>query len=233
MNLLKIKIQSQSDLITNSSSELFQLKTRDSVEQVNKILNQITEGFMYPVLFSYEEYEKTINEYSELQNAFTVDNYEEVNEKFDEFHKKYPNFNVYYVVKGWFFDENDPENVMEIYKYYLCNYNTFHRKQKLDKIQKEFREFVFKNKYILEEEKFYNNYTYPEVISNEGVIEFIKSHKLPPVTDLLKDYSFYYGNVKDLDGSILVLSKGENSIPYETWNEIREIFRGTVNYHLG
>ena len=45
-------------------------------------------------------------------------------------------------------------------------------------------------------------------------------------------YLYYYGSVEQLDGCILVLSEGDNSIPYDTWDAINDTFNGT-NYHLG
>lgn len=61
--------------------------------------------------------------------------------------------------------------------------------------------------------------------------KFIASHKMPDPRDCAK-YSYYYGSVEQLDGCILVLSEGDNSIPYDTWDTINDTFNGT-NYHLG
>lgn len=233
MNLLKIKIQSQSDLITNSSSELFQLRTNDTVEQVNEILTQITTGFNYPVLFSYKEYKKDKDKFDEFCNTLPDDDFDERWDKIDKFKEEHPVFAIYNTVKGWFFDEDDPEKVMSVYKHYLCfdyEYDPEHI-QKMDDLQKEFQIFVLQNDYIDDEYRRYPLYS--SRVYEEAFTEFMKNHKLPPAKDLIEDYGYYYGNVKDLDGSILVLSEDENSIPYKTWDAIRETFKGTQNYHLG
>lgn len=51
MNILVIPVQSVSDLITNSSSEVFILETGKTCEEVNTILNTFTSGFRYPEVF--------------------------------------------------------------------------------------------------------------------------------------------------------------------------------------
>lgn len=229
MNLLKIKIQSQSDLITNSSSELFQLRTDDTVEQVNEILTQITTGFEYPVLFSYEDYKKNKNKYKEFCKSIEDYDYEKDWGKIENFQKENLTSYIYNIIQGWFFDEDDPEKELYVYKEYLCA--DAYTDAKMDNLQKEFQIYVLQNNYIDDEYRRYPLNTYR--VHEEAFTNFIATHKLPPAKDLINDWTYYYGNIKDLDGSILVLSKDENSIPYETWNDIREIFKETENYHLG
>lgn len=38
--------------------------------------------------------------------------------------------------------------------------------------------------------------------------------------------------VRRLDGKVLVVSNDDNSIPYDTWDKIRDLFNGW-NIHLG
>lgn len=56
MNILVIPVQSVSDLITNSSSEVFILETGKTCEEVNTILNTFTSGFRYPEVFSLKDF---------------------------------------------------------------------------------------------------------------------------------------------------------------------------------
>ena len=56
MNILAIPVQSISDLITNSSSEVFILDTGKTCEEVNDTLKGFTSGFAYPEVFSLKDY---------------------------------------------------------------------------------------------------------------------------------------------------------------------------------
>lgn len=56
MNILVIPVQSVSDLITNSSSEVFILETGKTCEEVNTILNTFTSGFRHPEVFSLKDF---------------------------------------------------------------------------------------------------------------------------------------------------------------------------------
>lgn len=53
-----LNVQSMSDVITNSSSELFVLFTDKSVETVDEILQGITSGVCNSEVFSLEEFRK-------------------------------------------------------------------------------------------------------------------------------------------------------------------------------
>lgn len=56
MDILVIPVQTVSDLITNSSSEVFILETGKTCEEVNTILNTFTSGFSYPEVFSLKDF---------------------------------------------------------------------------------------------------------------------------------------------------------------------------------
>lgn len=124
MEILVIKIQSYSDIITNSSSELFQLRTDLPLEQVKETLSAITSGYLEPVIFD-------LKEYREFKN-----------------NRNHPKYNVYTSIYGWFYDPKDPEDIFIIYKYYLTNYYD----STMDFLQQEFIEFVNKNKYFINPE---------------------------------------------------------------------------------
>ena len=76
---------------------------------------------------------------------------------------------------------------------------------------------LLKNNYILKEplydiaKEFLENYNGPE----------------PTVWNIGKRY-----DVRGLDGKVLVVSYDDNSIPYDTWDKINNLFNGW-NVHLG
>lgn len=234
MNLIAIKIQSVSDLITNSSSELFQLRTDHTLEEVNEILDGITSGYLPPIVFKLDDYYKATELYREQEpklreKYLSGDNsdwyiYEE------EVSNIYPNIKIYNTISGWFFDEKDPKQIEQAYKHYVLGIDSlYNTKSILNSIQKEFREFVIKNNY---KDPDFPNWWNPYNIEDKAFEEFKKIHPIPPIEELEK-YAGYYGqNIKNLDGCILVLSESDNSIPYETWDLINTLLNG-INYHLG
>ena len=56
MRLLVLPVQTVSDIITNSSSEVFILNTNKSCNEINTILSTFTYGFRFPEIFSLKEY---------------------------------------------------------------------------------------------------------------------------------------------------------------------------------
>lgn len=56
MNILVIPVQTVSDIITNSSSEVFILDTGKTCEEVNTMLHTFTSGFDYPEVFSLKDF---------------------------------------------------------------------------------------------------------------------------------------------------------------------------------
>lgn len=238
--LLAIKIQSLSDLITNSSSELFQLRTDSTVGQVKETLREITTGYVDPVLFDLKEYRKLNGRFDEMINemfplpTYTEETKQEWNEVFIkqwEYREKlideHPEYYVYDVISDWFFDKNIPEHVDNAYKNYLCgdHPNMWRGDVQLNSTQIAFHKFVLGEEY--DEDDRLNTYR----VTNNLVAEFIESHEVPDIEDIW-EWGRYYGRVEDLEGCIIVLSKDDNSIPYETWDIINKIFNG-INYHLG
>lgn len=201
--LISIKLQSCTDLITNSSSELFQLRTDLPLEQVKETLSTITSGYLEPVLFDLKEY----REFKKNPDS------------------NHPKFDIYSSVDGWFYDPKDLDDIFTIYKYYLTNYSWYTK----DSLQQEFAEFVNKHKYFINPER---TYISPHNIKDEAFSEFIDSHIMPDVYTANKKANLYIASIEDLDGCILVLSENDNSIPYETWNDINTMFNGK-DYHLG
>lgn len=236
--ILAIKIQSFTDLITNSSSELFQLRTDKTVEDVAEKLAEITSGYSQPVYFDLADYRKNIKTYrtekEKLEQKMGNDNksWDQYWKELNLLEKQIPNCYIYNVINGWFFDKEDSEHIENAYRNYLCNYNWWKsRKNNLDDLQKRFREFVIENNYIKDpwgNATELNSY----YIEDEAFEKFRKTHDEVPLEILEEWTSMDYGNVEDLDGCILVLSENENSISYDDFDLINDIFCGT-NYHLG
>ncbi len=203
MEILVIKIQSYSDIITNSSSELFQLRTNLPLEQIKETLSTITSGYLEPILFDLKEYREFKNNHN----------------------SNHPKYDVYISIDGWFYDPKDLKDIFTIYKYYLANYYDSTR----DFLQQEFIEFVNKNKYFINPKITYIN---PYNIKDEAFSKFINSHVMPDIYTAHKKADLYRASIEDLDGCILVLSEDDNSIPYEDMNKIEEMFNCT-RYHLG
>lgn len=232
--LLAIKVQSLTDLITNSSSELFQLRTNQTVEQVSETLAKITSGYCPPILFNLEEYRKSKSKLQEMIDAITPDS-----DASDEEWSKYwreeqrlreenPSYWVMDTIDGWFFDPENIEDVREVYENYLCNTYDWDRKGD-DELQKEFKKFVIENNYLKTDDLYRPFYHWN--IEREAFDKFLETHEMPDPRQCGRE-AFHYGSIEKLDGCILVLSCDDNSIPYDTWDTINDLFDGT-NYHLG
>lgn len=243
--LLAIRVQSFTDLITNSSSELFQLRTNSTVEEVAEKLAEITSGYFPPVYFDLEDYRKNTNVFKE-ERAKLEEKRREMGDdnkawgwywkELNHLENKFPQYCMYETVNGWFFDKEDPEHVESAYRGYLCNHRLWGRDNEPDDLQKRFKQFVKDNNYFEEGWEDVSYYGGKELnqwrIKDEAFKEFRKTHKELPI-EFLREWSYYdCGTVEDLDGCILVESESDNSIPYDTWDLINSTFNG-VNYHLG
>lgn len=97
MNILVIPVQSVSDLITNSSSEVFILETGKTCEEVNTILNTFTSGFRYPEVFSLKDFREWRKK---LRSGEIEDDW------------SYPG-TIFSIANGWF---KDPETKEPVYR---------------------------------------------------------------------------------------------------------------------
>lgn len=229
MDLLLIKVQSCTDLITNSSSEIFMLRTNDTVEQVESALSTFTSGYFKPILFNLSEYRKhkddQYNKYSELKDQFTLEDGKVDRNSFwealNDFNKEHPELVIYNTIREWFLDSGNREDILSLQKKYL---NSIFDRDMLNSLQLEFRDFLISKGYDPDNH-------YYENIPDELAIEFINSHTLPSIEEMLSK-SIFSGDVCDLDGCIIVLSEGDNTIPYEDLNIIENMYNG-IRYHLG
>lgn len=232
--LIAIKVQSCTDLITNSSSEIFMLHTDKTAQQVEEALSEFTSGYRKPFLFNLSEYRKHKNDYDKK--------YEEMRKQFEDEDGNVPDYNafwkaidqfdddnidlvIYNTVQDWFIDSGDPDDILMVQKDYL---NPSWNRHDLNKLQLEFKDFLM-SKGINE-----NDFGYipNEYIPDDLVKEFVGSHNLPSIKEMLDSGWSYSDDVVDLDGCIVVLSEYDNSIPYDDFDKIDDMFNGR-HYHLG
>lgn len=105
MNILVIPVQSVSNLITNSSSEVFILETGKTCEEVNTILNTFTSGFRHPEVFSlkdFREWRKKLRS-GEIEEDWS-----------------YPG-TIFSIANGWFKDPEDEEDLLNLRMDFLFN----------------------------------------------------------------------------------------------------------------
>lgn len=243
-NVLVIPVQSISDVITNSSSEVFILEAGKTCEEVNTILNGFTSGFRYPEVFSLKEYREWRNEKR---------NNPEIEYAFD-----YPG-TIFSIAEGWFKDPEDEEDMLDLRRDFLFDpFQTIDYSNGLvghcfnpnymEPIHDAFIEYLNRNwdkvdtiinsvlvKYDEEAVTSINwriirrhHYAFESELENIAN-EFLKAYDGPKPT--VWDVSDHL-DVRNLDGKVLVVSEDDNSIPYDTWDKINELFNGW-NIHLG
>ena len=212
MNLSIIPIQYFSDIITNSSSELFVLNTNHTIQKVKDILSSITYGYIDPIIFNLEKYNKWKEDDSFVSNLEST--------YFD-------------TVRDWFTDLDDEDSLFEYRLQAFCNIMEYNSLQvcyfKENNIQfyTEFMKFAktiglksierFSIYREDKEEKCKEFFNLCEKLGNT-----LPSWWNPKEED----------TVQGLNGKVLLLSCNENSIPYESFDFINEILNG-YNLHLG
>lgn len=103
MNILVIPVQTVSDIITNSSSEVFILDTGKTCEEVDTMLHTFTSGFSYPEVFSlkdFREWRKKVRS-GEIEEDWS-----------------YPG-SIFSIAEGWFMDPEDEKDVLAYTKEYV------------------------------------------------------------------------------------------------------------------
>lgn len=207
MEVFIIKKQSESDVITNSSSEVFIMDTDKSPKEVVEILSNITYGFDPDVKrFSLEEYKKALASEGEG----------------DYFGYATP----FYVAQDYFVDKKDKiaiaraqidglwwsdDNIIEDLFYYMgyTDYDPKHIfwNNDLNKLDKS----------ITTEEQ------------ADKVMKWFEEHKaVVPWGCIVENMR----DLNDLDGALMVFSQDDNTIPYEDFEKINNLFN-SYNLHLG
>lgn len=201
--LLVLPIQSVSDVITNSSSELFVLQESGELDYIEKILENITEGFQSPIRFSLKDYREALAEHDkrspEIRSAVY---YIDPLWSYGSYH---------HAIRNWFTDLEDEDSLLD----YRLNHIEFPWQN--DEIDIEYKAWVKNNNY--------DSLDWEERYSLS--IEFLKTYsgKLP-------SWWMPENTLQELDGKVLVLSESDNSIPYDSWELISDTFGG-YHIHLG
>ena len=211
-NLAVIPIQSFSDIITNSSSELFVLNTNNTIQKVKEILSSITYGYIDPIIFNLEKYNKWKEDDSFVSNL--------ENTYFD-------------TVKDWLTDLDDEDSLFEYRLRAFCNimeYNSLevcYFKESNIPFYTEFMKFA-KTIGLKSINSFSIYRENKEEKCKEFFNQFEKSGNTLPSWWNPKEED----TVQGLNGKVLLCSCDENSIPYESFDFINEILNG-YNLHLG
>ena len=211
-NLAVIPIQSFSDIITNSSSELFVLNTNNTIQKIKEILSSITSGYLDPIIFNLEKYNKWKEDNSFVSNLEST--------YFD-------------TIEGWFTDLDDENslfdyrlqafrNIMEYNSLEVCYF-----KESNIPFYTEFMKFA-KTIGLKSINSFSIYRENKEEKCKEFFNQFEKSGNTLPSWWNPKEED----TVQGLNGKVLLLSYDENSIPYESFDFINEILNG-YNLHLG
>lgn len=236
-------VQTVSDIITNSSSEVFILDTGKTCEEVNDILEGFTSGFNYPEVFSLKDFREWRKK---LRNGEIEDDW------------SYPG-SIFSIADGWFKDPEDEEDLLNLRMDFLFDpfetidlggglivhgYGSSYK----EPIQDAFIEYLNSNwdkvgydvnRVLAEEEDdavssidwktlHRHNYWFKNALE-DVTKEFLKNYDGPKPTmwNVSKRE-----DVRELDGKVLVVSNDDNSIPYDTWDKINSLFNGW-NVHLG
>lgn len=225
MQIAIINLQSVSDVITNSSTEVFIANTDKTVEQVNNILGAFTSGFQYPEIFSLEKY----REY--LKSERGTCSYSE---------------DIYAVAKGWFYDLEDEKALHD----YRVDHIKYLQSQELVQVDGQYQ-FMDNLLYDIWEdfqnEKCERIADY-DIASWRQLSQSDRSKHLREKDNLkaanieafLKtrgpEDSWWFPDekrtVQYLNGKIIILGDSDNSIPYDDWEKIEDLFN-TYNIHLG
>ena len=207
-----VEIQSFSDIITNSSSELFVLNTNNTIQKVKEILNSITSGYQDPIIFNLESYNKWKEDNSSVSNLEST---------------------YFNTVEDWLIDLDSEDslfeyrlqafrNIMEYNSLEVCYF-----KESNIPFYTEFMKFA-KTIGLKSINSFSIYRENKEEKCKEFFNQFEKSGNTLPSWWNPKEED----TVQGLNGKVLLCSCDENSIPYESFDFINEILNG-YNLHLG
>ena len=175
-------INSVSDVITNSSSELFVINDKNNtLDNLKNIINPILDGYYEPFVFNLDTFRKWV-ESSEEDNSTDIDA-------------------CFQTIYDWFIDLEYPSGLT----YYIRD--TLYKLRLEDYIKLE--NSLLKELYAELIKKYDTNYSsYKEI---EAFLQTYDEDKINKIIDYLLNTNFEY-DIRKLNGKIILLSEEENSI---------------------
>lgn len=175
-------INSVSDVITNSSSELFVINDKNTtLDHLKNIINPILDGYYEPFVFNLDTFRKWV-ESSEEDNSTDIDA-------------------CFQTIYDWFIDLEYPSGLI----YYIRD--AIYRLRLEDYIKLE--NSLLKELYTELIKKYDTNYpSYKEI---EAFLQTYDEDKINKIIDYLLNTNFEY-DIRKLNGKIILLSEEENSI---------------------
>ena len=175
-------INSVSDVITNSSSELFVINDKNTtLDHLKNIINPILDGYYEPFVFNLDMFRKWV-ESSEEDNSTDIDA-------------------CFQTIYDWFIDLEYPSGLT----YYIRD--TLYKLRLEDYIKLE--NSLLKELYAELIKKYDTNYpSYKEI---EAFLQTYDEDKINKIIDYLLNTNFEY-DIRKLNGKIILLSEEENSI---------------------
>jgi len=175
-------INSVSDVITNSSSELFVINDKNTtLDHLKNIINPILDGYYEPFVFNLDTFRKWV-ESSEEDNSTDIDA-------------------CFQTIYDWFIDLEYPSGLT----YYIRD--TLYKLRLEDYIKLE--NSLLKELYAELIKKYDTNYSsYKEI---EAFLQTYDEDKINKIINYLLNTNFEY-DIRKLNGKIILLSEEENSI---------------------
>lgn len=175
-------INSVSDVITNSSSELFVINDKNTtLDHLKNIINPILDGYYEPFVFNLDTFRKWV-ESSEEDNSTDIDA-------------------CFQTIYDWFIDLEYPSGLTCYIR------DTIYKLQLEDYIKLE--NSLLKELYAELIKKYDTNYfSYKEI---EAFLQTYDEDKINKIIDYLLNTNFEY-DIRKLNGKIILLSEEENSI---------------------
>lgn len=175
-------INSVSDVITNSSSELFVINDKNTtLDHLKNIINPILDGYYEPFVFNLDTFRKWV-ESSEKDNSTDIDA-------------------CFQTIYDWFIDLEYPSGLT----YYIRD--TLYKLRLEDYVKLE--NSLLKELYAELIKKYDTNYSsYKEI---EAFLQTYDEDKINKIIDYLLNTNFEY-DIRKLNGKIIFLSEEENSI---------------------
>lgn len=175
-------INSVSDVITNSSSELFVINDKNTtLDHLKNIINPILDGYYEPFVFNLDTFRKWV-ESSEEDTSTDIDA-------------------CFQTIYDWFIDLEYPSGLT----YYIRD--TIYKLRLEDYIKLE--NSLLKELYAELIKKYDTNYpSYKEI---EAFLQTYDEDKINKIINYLLNTNFEY-DIRKLNGKIILLSEEENSI---------------------